>query len=132
MSVHTLATPRGHQQIGSGLIMTKRTKRTKVQPKKRAKVRRGSSAAHGKTRKASKQRAGGTKQTIARAKPKRAGAKKAARKKEQRMKPPTPVVETAVVDVVEEPAPGVITVTEFEETQVTRPGLDETEDDDGA
>jgi hypothetical protein len=48
------------------------------------------------------------------------------------MKPPTPAVETVVVDVVEEPAPGVITVTEFEETQVRRPGSDETEDDDGA
>jgi hypothetical protein len=109
--------------------MAKRKKRTKVQPKKRAKVRRASSAARGKTRKASKQRAGGIKRTIARAKPKRAGAKKAAR--EQRMKPPTPAVETVVVDVVEEPAPGVLTVTEFEET-VTRPGPDETEDDDGA
>jgi hypothetical protein len=112
--------------------MAKRKKRTKVQPKKRAKVRRASSAARGKTRKASKQRAGGIKRTIARAKPKRAGAKKAARKREQRMKPPTPAVETVVVDVVEESAPGVITVTEFEETQVTRPGSDETEDDDGA
>jgi hypothetical protein len=112
--------------------MAKRKKRTKVQPKKRATVRRGSSAARGKTRKASKQRAGGTKRTIARVKPKRAGAKKAARKREQRMKPPTPAVETVVVDVVEEPAPGVITVAEFEETQVMRPGSDETEDDDGA
>jgi hypothetical protein len=107
--------------------MARRKKLTKVQPKKRAKVRRGSSAARGKTHKASKQRAGGIRRTIARAKPERAGAKKAARKKEQRMKPPTPAVETVVVD--EELAPGVITVTEFEETQVTRPGLDETDDD---
>jgi hypothetical protein len=52
-------------------MMAKRKKRTKVQPKKRAKVRRASSAARGKTRKASKQRAGGIKRTIARAKPKR-------------------------------------------------------------
>jgi len=89
-----------------------------VQPKKRAKVRRGSSAARGKTRKASKQRAGVTKQTIARAKPKRATIKKAVRKKEQRMKPPGPGVETVVVDVIEEPAPGVITVAEIEETQI--------------
>ena len=89
-----------------------------MQPKKRAKVRRGSSAARGKTRKASKQRAGVTKQTIARAKPKRATIKKAVRKKEQRMKPPGPGVETVVVDVIEEPAPGVITVAEIEETQI--------------
>jgi hypothetical protein len=103
--------------------MAKRKKRAKAQPKRRAKL---------KTRKASKQRARGTKRAIARAKPKRAGVKKAARKKEQRMKPPSPAVETVVVDVVEEPVPGVITVTEFEETRVTRPGSDETEDDDGA
>ncbi len=112
--------------------MAKRKKRAKVQPTKRAKVRSGSSAARGKTRKASKQRAGGIRRTIARAKAKRAVANKAARKKEQRMKPQIPPIETVVVDVVEEPAPGVITVTEFEETQVTRPGSDETEDDDGA
>jgi hypothetical protein len=38
------------------------------------------------------------------------------------MKPPTtPVVETTIVDVVEEPAPGVITVTEFEETDIREP-----------
>ncbi len=112
--------------------MAKRKKRAKVQPKRRAKVRRGSSATRGKTRKAAKQRAGGTKRTIARAKPKRAGAKKTARKKEQRMKLPTPAVETVVVDVVEEPAPGIISVTEFEETQLAPRGSEETEDDDGA
>jgi hypothetical protein len=98
--------------------MAKRKKRAKVQPKKRAKP---------KARKASKQHARGTKRTIARVKPKRAGAKKAARKKEQRMKPSSPAVETIVVDVVEEPTPGVKTVTEFEETQVTRPGREDTE-----
>jgi hypothetical protein len=31
----------------------------------------------------------------------------------------------AVVDVVEEPAPGVITVTEFEETEIREPGTGE-------
>jgi hypothetical protein len=40
-----------------------------------------------------------------------------ARKKARPMKRPiTPVAETTIVDVVEEPAPGVITITEFEET----------------
>jgi hypothetical protein len=40
------------------------------------------------------------------AKPHRTARKKAVRKKEQRMKPPGPAVETVVVDVIEEPAPG--------------------------
>ena len=95
--------------------MAKRKKRAKAQSKKRAKLRRGSSAARRKTRKASKP-ARGTKRTVARARPKRAGAKKATRKREQRVYPPSPGVETAVVDVIEEPVPGVIAVTEYEET----------------
>ncbi len=108
--------------------MAKRKKRAKVQPKKRARLRRGSSAA----RKAFKQREKGTKRTIARAKPKRAGAEESCEKKELQMKPTSPAIETVVVDVGQEAAPGVITVTEFEETQATRPIPDETEDDDGA
>jgi hypothetical protein len=68
-----------------------------------------------------------TKPTVAGAKPKRTATKKAVRKKERRMKPPGPGVETVVVDVIEEPAPGVITVTEFEETQIPG-GRDEREE----
>ena len=93
--------------------MAKRKNQIKGQPKKRAKLRRKSSAVRGKARKVSKSARGkATKRTVA-------GAKKAMRKKEQRMKPPGPAVETVVVDVIEEPAPGVITVTEFEETHIS-------------
>jgi hypothetical protein len=63
-----------------------------------------------------------TKPTVAGAKPKRAATKKAVQKKEQR-----PAVETVVVDVIEEPAPGVIAVTEIEETQIPA-GRDESEE----
>ncbi len=53
---------------------------------------------------------------------KRARVKKVTQKKVQPMKPSsTPQVETVIVDVVEEPVPGVITVTEFEETLVREP-----------
>jgi len=54
--------------------------------------------------------------------------KKAARKKVQPMKQPgAPTVETVVVDVIEKPAPDVITITEFEETEIREriPGRDE-------
>jgi hypothetical protein len=61
---------------------------------------------------------------VAGAKPQRAARKKAVRKKDQRMKPPGPAVETVAI---EEPAPGVITVTEFEETQIPA-GRDEREE----
>jgi hypothetical protein len=58
---------------------------------------------------------------LAKAKVKR-GAKKA-QKRVKAVKPPTtPEVETVVVDVVEEPVPGVTVVTEFEATEVREAG----------
>jgi hypothetical protein len=95
--------------------MAKRKKASKVQ--KRAKLR--SSAKRGKARKAAKA-AKAPKRTVAKAKPKSTPVKKAARKVKQ---PVTPVVETVAVEVVEQPAPGVITVTEVEETRHTKPIL---------
>ena len=92
--------------------MAKRKKGSKVQ--KRAKLQRGNSAKRGKAAKVAKS-AKATKRTVARPKPKRAAVKKAPGKEARKQ----PVRETVVVNVVEQAAPGVITVTEFEET-VTR------------
>jgi hypothetical protein len=89
--------------------MAKSKKRAKVQ--KRGKLPRGKSATRGKGSKSARAKA--TKRTVVTAKPKRAPAKKAARKVKQ---PVAPVVETVAVEVIEQPAPGVITVTEVEET----------------
>jgi hypothetical protein len=95
-----------------GSIMAKRKKASKVQ--KPAKLR--SSAKRGKARRVSKA-AKGTKRTVARAKPKQTPTKKVTRK----VKPPVaPVVETVAVEVIEQPAPGVTTVTEVEETEVRK------------
>jgi hypothetical protein len=59
---------------------------------------------------------------LAKAKPKRVGAKKVARRKVRAMKPlSTPTVETVIVDVIEEPVPGVTVVTEFQATEVCEP-----------
>jgi hypothetical protein len=55
-----------------------------------------------------------TKRTVTKAKPKPAPVKKDVRKVKQ---PVAPVVETVAVEVIEQPAPGVITVTEVEETR---------------
>jgi hypothetical protein len=106
--------------------VAKRKKRTKVRAKKRPKPRGRRAALRAKARKVSKS-ARGKEPMVAGAKPERAARKKAVRKKDQRMKPPGPAVETVVVDVIEEPAPGVITVTEFEETQIPA-GRDEREE----
>jgi hypothetical protein len=85
--------------------MAKRKKKSKVQ--KRGKLRRGNSARRGKARKAA--------QAKRVAKAKRAPVKKAARKVKQ---PVAPVVESVAVEVIEQPAPGVITVTE--ETEIRK------------
>jgi hypothetical protein len=90
--------------------MAKRRKQSsKTQKKKGAK-------AHPKAKKLSKAARGkaAAKRTVARAKPKRAPAKK-------RMKQPTaPAVEIVAVEVIEQPAPGVITVTEVEDTELRK------------
>ncbi len=91
--------------------------------KKRATVRRGRSVALRKGGKVSKSGRGKVKakrtKSSAKARVKRPNLKKVARKKVQPMNPPpSPAVETVIVDVVEEPVPGVITVTEFEGTEV--------------
>ena len=86
--------------------MAKRKKGSKVQ--KQEKLPTGTSAKLRKARKAAP-----AKRTVAKAKRKRSPVKKAARKVKQ---PVTPVVETVAVEVIEQPAPGLITVTEVEET----------------
>ncbi len=90
--------------------MAKRKKASKVQ--KPGKLR--SSAKRGKARRVSKA-AKAMKRTVAKAKPKSAPVKKAAPKMVRRMK--EPAVETVVIDLIEQPATGVITVTEVEETR---------------
>jgi hypothetical protein len=90
--------------------MAKRKKGSKVQ--NRAKLRRRNSVKRGNARKAAQAK------TVAKAKAKRAPVKKTARK----VKPPVaaPVVETVAVEVIEQPTPSVITVTEVEETEVRK------------
>ena len=88
--------------------------------KKRSNVQRNRVTTGRKARMATKSSRGkASKRTVARAKSNRMGVKKAARKKVQRIKQPrAPTVETVVDDVIEKPAPDVITITEFEETEV--------------
>jgi hypothetical protein len=86
--------------------MAKRKKQSsKVQKRKgaaaRPKAKKVSGAARGKV----------TKRAVARGKPKRTPVKKAARTA-------APRLETVAVGVVEQPAPGAITVAEVEETEV--------------
>ena len=93
-----------------GSTMAKRKKQSsKVQKRKGAKARpkakKLSKAARGKAT---------VKRAVARAKPKRGPVKKAAR-------PVASAVETVAVEVIEQTAPGVTTVTEVEETELRRP-----------
>jgi hypothetical protein len=89
--------------------MAKRKTASKVQ--KRAKLRRGSSAKRGKARKVTKAAKGkATKRTVAGAKPK---PKPVAVKKAVRKQPVARAVETAAVEVIEQP----VAVMEVEETR---------------
>ncbi len=105
--------------LETGMIMAKRKKPATLQKRKSATRKTTRTSRRGKP----------AKRTVAKrmpkkvkAKVKRAGMKKTARKKAAPIKPPSaPEVETVIVDVVEEPVPGVITVTEFEETEVREP-----------
>jgi hypothetical protein len=98
-----------------------------AQRKKRPTARKGKSIARRKARKPSKSAPKRpAKRTVARATPRKRSAEaklkrgaKKARKKVSAMKPPSnAAIETVVVDVIEEPLPGVTVVTEFEATEV--------------
>jgi len=104
-----------------------------AQRKKQLASRRKRSAVRGKSHKASRPvRGKAAKQSTANpmskkrlAKPKRTRVKKVSRKKGRPQG--IPVIETTIIDVIEQPVPGVITVTEFEKTDVREAGVDRTQ-----
>jgi hypothetical protein len=88
--------------------------------KKRAAARRGKAATRGKARKPAKSvRGKAAKRTSARATPKKRVTK--AKSKRAVVKKVAPTVETVIVDMIEEPVPGVMVVTEFEATGIREP-----------
>ena len=85
---------------------------------KRGVQKRKAATARSKARKGPKAvRAKATKRSVTKTRPKRASVTKAVRKVKR---PIAPVLETAAVEVIEQPAPGVITVTEVEETELRK------------
>ena len=52
-----------------------------------------------------------------------------ARKQKQSLGPAAGTVETTVIDVIEEPVPGVVTITEFEDVRIRVPDSDEETED---
>ena len=88
--------------------------------KKRAAARRGKAATRGKARKPAKSVRGKTaKRTSARATAKKRATK--AKSNRAVAKKVAPTVETVIVDMIEEPVPGVMVVTEFEATAIRGP-----------
>jgi hypothetical protein len=88
--------------------------------KKRAAARRGKVATRGKARNPAKSVRGKTaKRTSARATPKKRVTK--AKSNRAVAKKVAPTVETVIVDMIEEPVPGVMVVTEFEATAIRGP-----------
>ena len=104
-----------------------------AQRKKRAMARKGRTVKRGKAPKRAKSAQTKTakrlvartrpKKQVTKVKPKRVAAKKAAPSKAMPPKQPgIPQAETVIIDMIEEPVPGVLVVTEFEATSVRRPG----------
>jgi len=87
--------------------------------KKRAAARRGKAATRGKARKPAKSVRGKTAKRTARATPKKRVTK--AKSNRAVAKKVAPTVETVIVDMIEEPVPGVMVATEFEATGIRGP-----------
>jgi hypothetical protein len=106
--------------------MAKRTKRATAR-----KVKAGSKAP--KKSKAAKKKAASSpikakrKRQKSETRHKRSGAKKSTLRRRSRTTPPSPVqmIETTTVDVVDEPIPGVVVVTEIVETHASGPATTE-------
>lgn len=101
--------------------MAKRTKRT---PARKVKARRKlpKKAKTAKRQAAKRLLKAKPKRQITKAKRKRSVAKESASKRPMiPTQPSTLETETTIVDVIEEPVPGVVVVTEFEETHTRRP-----------
>ena len=100
--------------------MAKRTKRTTAR-KVKARRKLPKRAKTAKRRAAKRPGKAKRKRKITKAKSKRSVAKKSASRPMTPTQPSTLQTETTVVDVIEEPVPGVVVVTEFEETHTRRP-----------
>ena len=91
-----------------------------AQRKKRVAARKRKAATRGKARKPAKSvRGKAAKRTSARATPRKRVTK--AKSKRAVAKKVVPTVETVIVDMIEEPVPGVMVVTEFEATRIRGP-----------
>ena len=91
-----------------------------AQRKKRVAARKGKPATRGKARKPAKSvRGKAAKRTSAKATPRKRVTK--AKSKRTTVKKLVPTVETVIVDMIEEPVPGVVVVTEFEATGIREP-----------
>jgi hypothetical protein len=91
-----------------------------AQRKKGVAARKGKAATRGKARKPAKSARGkATKRTSATATPRKRVTK--AKSKRAVAKKVVPTGETVIVDMIEEPVPGVMVVTEFEATRIRGP-----------
>ena len=101
--------------------MAKRTKRTTAR-KVKARRKLPKRAKNAKRQAAKRLVKAKPKRQTTKVKPKRSVAKKSAsRRLMTPTQPSTLQTETTILDVIEEPVPGVVVVTEFEETQTRRP-----------
>jgi len=110
--------------------MAKRTKRAAARKtKSKGAKARGKALRKKAAKRAAPKRA---KKTVRKTVKKRAGARRTGaasktrtRQQQEMLKPSVGEIETTIVDVIEEPLPGVVTVTEFEAARIVLPDTDE-------
>ena len=107
--------------------MAKRTRKIKSKGgKARKKSLRKNAPKHAAPKKAKKV---ATKRLTTKARRGGVSKRTRARKQKQNLRPAVGTVETAIIDVIEEPVPGVVTITEFEDVRIPVPDSDEETED---
>ena len=107
------------QKKRTGAAKSKHRK-TKSLAKKQARARASKPA----KKSAAKSAKRGTK-TLAKKVTRGSATRKTRPRKQKQLSAPAPQVETAIVDIVQEPVPGIVTVTEIESVRVMVPDADE-------
>ena len=109
--------------------MAKRKKRAKTGSAKRRKTRKAVAKKTTKRAAPRKAKKSAKKASTKLMKKPRPGVGKPRARKKKPVSASTPIVETEIIDVVEEPVPGVVTVTEFESGRLIFPDTEDEKDD---
>jgi len=104
------------QKTRAGVTKSKRRK-SKAPAKKQARATASKMAKRSSKKRSSKKTVKALPKKVARG----SATRKAKPRKQKHLSTPAPLVETVILDIVEAPAPGTVTITEIESVHVTMP-----------